>query len=91
MGYYQQQGEEGQVVTVADSSPVPRLRGAAVGIPVSCGPQQSKSGAGGEGGPASILSLCPVEAHRFLFSHSGSGLPNVPLAISQNTQVRITF
>lgn len=72
MGCYQQQGEEGQVVATADSSLIPRHRGAAVGIPVSCGPQQSKSRGGGEGEPASALTLCPVEACSFLILETSS-------------------
>lgn len=47
MGCYQQQGEEGQVVAAADRPLIPEFCGAALGIPVSWGPQKGKDGDGG--------------------------------------------
>lgn len=47
MGCYQQQGEEGQVVAAADRPLIPEFCGAALGIPVSWGPQKGKDRDGG--------------------------------------------
>lgn len=60
MGCYHQQGEEGQVVAAAHSPLILGLCGAALGIPVSCGPQEGKDrgrGSGREEGKGDSLPL----------------------------------
>lgn len=60
------------MVAAADRPLIPEFCGAALGIPVSWGPQKGKDGGGrrGKREPTSTLTFSPMEACSFLFSHS---------------------